>query len=248
MHQVLLPMQSYQLMQYIPPEMKTLIDTVHENERVESLRQRLLIRRETTIRACIVEIFVSAGSIALYDLRRSMLIPIVNTVFVVLSAVGLHGAITLTSWKLQVHGFVTSGSLIALLLNFLMDALLTRTGLASDTLPGWVVLLVLFIPYSLNLACSLITLSLGKILSDFVEQILAQDGFPGGERFEQQARDWAGQPTCCVCMEMPKDAALVPCGHKALCMICANKLHARWRGRCPVCRSSIRDVVRVFDS
>jgi ribonuclease D len=58
----------------------------------------------------------------------------------------------------------------------------------------------------------------------------------------------AQQPTqrarrvCPVCLERrPRDAALVPCGHR-LCRACAPRLR-----RCCICRASITSLLRLFD-
>jgi len=66
------------------------------------------------------------------------------------------------------------------------------------------------------------------------------------EELEEQAMQAQGQDLCCVCVTEPKDAALVPCGHKAMCYNCACQVQARGL-RCPICRNSITRVLRVFD-
>jgi hypothetical protein len=51
---------------------------------------------------------------------------------------------------------------------------------------------------------------------------------------------------CCVCLEREKDTLLSPCGHKAFCSECATSLQRR-TGVCPICRTAIRDVIRVYE-
>ncbi|KAL9646474.1 hypothetical protein ABK040_006470 [Willaertia magna] len=48
---------------------------------------------------------------------------------------------------------------------------------------------------------------------------------------------------CIVCMDRQIDVVLIPCGHLTLCSHCANHLNEK---RCPTCRSSIQQVVKVF--
>lgn len=55
--------------------------------------------------------------------------------------------------------------------------------------------------------------------------------------------DEAEKTTCVVCMENPRDALLMPCGHMYTCMDCVKQLRTR---SCPICRTSISRCVR-FD-
>ena len=47
-------------------------------------------------------------------------------------------------------------------------------------------------------------------------------------------------------MEKAKDSLLAPCGHKAFCYACGVAIQRR-SAACPICRTAIREVVRVFD-
>lgn len=48
------------------------------------------------------------------------------------------------------------------------------------------------------------------------------------------------QTLCTVCLVESKTTALVPCGHRT-CNACARR-----SSRCPVCRSRVRDTMRVY--
>eukprot|EP00439_Symbiodinium_sp_Y106_P064570 s2395_g10.t1 len=218
-----------------------------DDEELEELREDLLKRRDTAIVACAVEILVSVASMALYDIRRSIIVPIANSVLAVLASYGLVGALALQLPKIQVHGVVTTGLLIACLVNFLCEALLTHAGLGTDTLPGWLVLLFLFVPYSINLVCSILSLMLGQRLSEFLDLEDDKSGLLSDAGLAEQAQLVAGEERCCACMERRKDAVITPCGHRAVCMSCATILKARGR-KCPICRQTIDQVIRVFDS
>ncbi|KXS20011.1 hypothetical protein M427DRAFT_66628 [Gonapodya prolifera JEL478] len=52
---------------------------------------------------------------------------------------------------------------------------------------------------------------------------------------------------CVVCMDNPKDAALVPCDHLAMCFECAEQLRTTV-GVCAMCRQEIMMVVRIYRS
>jgi len=168
-------------------------------------------------------------------------------VLTLLSGIGLHGALTLSLPRIQTHGIFTTGLIIACLLHFVAEALLTHSGIGSDTMPNWFVLLLLLVPYSLNLACSVMNLLLGSVLSEFLLVEEQASGLLDSERIEQQAEDLRGQDLCCVCMDQRKDAVVTPCGHRAMCVRCGDMLKARGR-KCPMCRQPISGIVRVFDT
>ena len=50
---------------------------------------------------------------------------------------------------------------------------------------------------------------------------------------------------CAVCLDRPRNAVLVPCGHAALCVDCAASVMAASR-RCPICRARAESHVRLF--
>lgn len=232
---------------HLPAGAKSLILSVRQDPQLERLRKAVLKDRDSAIVGCMLEIGLSVASIALYDIRRSLLIPVFNTTLTILSSIGLYGAMTLSLKRIQIHGIVTTGLVIACILNFIAEALLTSTGVGNDTLPGWVVLTMLLVPYSLNLGCSCVSLILASSLSEFLALEEQSCGLLSSEQIEQQAMQVAGQDRCCVCMDARKDAVLTPCGHKAMCVQCAEALKARERS-CPVCRQHIGGVVRVFES
>jgi len=51
--------------------------------------------------------------------------------------------------------------------------------------------------------------------------------------------------TCNICGDEPNSHAFIPCGHLATCEECASKVMRR-DTRCPVCRGSALDAVRIF--
>lgn len=67
--------------------------------------------------------------------------------------------------------------------------------------------------------------------------------------------EWPGEPaglteegTCVVCMERRPATAIVPCGHVCLCVHCSRAL-ARGDAadrKCPHCRVSIQQIIRVY--
>lgn len=50
---------------------------------------------------------------------------------------------------------------------------------------------------------------------------------------------------CAVCLEEPRSALLVPCGHMAMCVECAEKVLHGQRPICVVCRQPIEKILRA---
>lgn len=231
----------------LPADVRSLLLTAYDDGEFEHLRERVLEFRDRAIIGCLLEIAISILAMALYDLRRSVLVPIMNTLLTLLSAIGLRGALVLKLRPIQVHGILTTGLIIAVVLNFIAEALLTSTGFGAANLPPWIVLTILLVPYSLNLACSVQNLFLASALTDFLKKDELNCGLLGCDQLERQAVEMSGQDVCCVCMVAKKDSVLTPCGHKAMCQTCGDQLKSRGR-TCPICRNRINGVVRVFES
>ena len=61
---------------------------------------------------------------------------------------------------------------------------------------------------------------------------------------ERARRDDDDARLCAVCLDAPKDAALVPCGHRT-CRSCAKALRRR-KLPCPSCRQPIDGTIKVY--
>jgi len=48
---------------------------------------------------------------------------------------------------------------------------------------------------------------------------------------------------CVVCREVPRTHALVPCGHKVLCIDCLSQLQTQ---KCPVCNNEYSIGIRIW--
>lgn len=53
---------------------------------------------------------------------------------------------------------------------------------------------------------------------------------------------------CLVCMDGKREVAIDPCGHVALCKKCADRVMTSTRPKCPICRTRIVKMLRVFVS
>lgn len=57
--------------------------------------------------------------------------------------------------------------------------------------------------------------------------------------------DDGNSSSCVVCFDAPSEAACVPCGHVAGCISCLNEIKAKKWG-CPVCRTKIEQVIKIY--
>lgn len=62
--------------------------------------------------------------------------------------------------------------------------------------------------------------------------------------------DRASATECSVCLERPIDCVLYTCGHMCMCHECAvGVYHAGTEGgSCPICRQTIKDVIKIYRS
>ena len=51
---------------------------------------------------------------------------------------------------------------------------------------------------------------------------------------------------CQICFDRSVNSALYKCGHSILCYECAMACKNAGSGLCPVCRSRIRDVLKLY--
>ncbi|WVZ62930.1 hypothetical protein U9M48_012620 [Paspalum notatum var. saurae] len=51
--------------------------------------------------------------------------------------------------------------------------------------------------------------------------------------------------TCVICLDAPVEGACIPCGHMAGCMSCLKDIESKKWG-CPICRATIKQVIRLY--
>lgn len=67
----------------------------------------------------------------------------------------------------------------------------------------------------------------------------------GGAQDGNKPRD--NSKMCVVCWDHAVSHVLIPCGHPCLCNFCANRQGlAKLKSKCPVCRTKIRNVIRLY--
>ena len=63
----------------------------------------------------------------------------------------------------------------------------------------------------------------------------------GSEQLMRELNDLQEQRICKVCYDEEINTVFLPCGHLVCCSMCAPAL-----SKCPVCRTSITDPIRVY--
>jgi len=232
----------------INPDIRSVIFDCRQPTNVLDVCDVVLRRREQAIWLGAVEIVVAAASFLGYDVRRSPMIPCVSSVLVLLAVFGLRGALKLNQKQIVCHALLAASVSGAICVNFVIETLAGVVDTKKDMPPAWLVLLVLVLPYFALLCLSAAGGLLGVALHELGTQLEEDDssGF-SSEELEANAAALQGYDLCCVCSERRKDAALVPCGHKAMCLNCAMNVQRRGLA-CPVCREPITQVLRVYDS
>ncbi|XP_026115934.1 E3 ubiquitin-protein ligase NEURL1-like [Carassius auratus] len=72
--------------------------------------------------------------------------------------------------------------------------------------------------------------------------------------FSSLSSESPSSPSCCVitgeecliCCERAVDSVLYACGHMCTCSVCGGKLMEMSSPSCPMCRSPIKDVIKIF--
>lgn len=213
--------------------------------------QDAIIRcRSRSLKGCVAQIFASILGSALWAIRETWMIPVVNSTSCLLALVGLYGVLTLNVQLISVHGVVTCGAYSACFVYGILELIFAPAAPSageSPVLPDGVVLLLFCFPYLVDFIAGGLSLRLATALNYFAKAELAVEGLPSDE---QVRRNWDMEDSslllCCVCLEAQRNTLLSPCGHKAFCFRCANSLLRR-SGQCPICRKSIRDVVVVYE-
>jgi len=52
---------------------------------------------------------------------------------------------------------------------------------------------------------------------------------------------------CVVCQEHESVVACIPCGHRCLCVHCGKRLSRREKMPCPICRTTVAGIFRIYD-
>ena len=53
---------------------------------------------------------------------------------------------------------------------------------------------------------------------------------------------------CKICMDAPVQTVFIPCGHMVACLLCSNSFKKKGKKLCPICRTSIKDVVQTYST
>mmetsp|Transcript_46268 Transcript_46268/g.108084 ORF Transcript_46268/g.108084 Transcript_46268/m.108084 type:complete len:247 (+) Transcript_46268:35-775(+) len=229
------------------PEMSVILNDATQPPEVLDSFHKVLGRRECVLWTTGIEMVIAGVSFVGFDIRRSPLVLIVSSVLVLLAAIGFHGALVLSQLHIFMHMLLATSIPAAVCINFALEDLAGVFDGKSQT-PSWLLLLLLTLPYIVFLCLALVSFVLGLAMAELKEKIAEENSSDlSSDDLEVMAERAAGQDICCICVAVPKDTALVPCGHKAMCLSCAEQVRLRGLG-CPVCRAPISAAVRVFDS
>jgi|TARA_B100000513_G_scaffold194885_1_gene124450 hypothetical protein len=69
------------------------------------------------------------------------------------------------------------------------------------------------------------------------------------EAARRERREEVESKACVICLERPKEVALLPCAHLCLCSECTTQMQSRGElYHCPCCRAEVDEVRRIYDA
>lgn len=227
----------------------------------EAMTQEIVWQRNVAIAvlSCYLASRLLLGA-ALFPMRRTLTVLILNTIYALETCFGLYGFIHSSPYVIL--GFLSSwsASVFVFLFYFLVYSLAKK---------DWTLWLVHGVPMIITATCIGIitksTISYWKWLRTCVtnEPSGAHPGpatigrtpvpdveAPSSTPVTQLPKDMEladpdEKDTCVVCMTYRSNCCLVPCGHM-VCMGCGNTVFKQPQKRCPICRKSIRQLVQTF--
>lgn len=69
---------------------------------------------------------------------------------------------------------------------------------------------------------------------------------PESPTFPSCSSSWSDE--CTICYENVVDTVLYACGHMCLCYACGLKLKKMANACCPICRRTIKDIIKTYRS
>uniref|UniRef100_A0A3B5LB77 Neuralized E3 ubiquitin protein ligase 1Aa n=1 Tax=Xiphophorus couchianus TaxID=32473 RepID=A0A3B5LB77_9TELE len=105
-----------------------------------------------------------------------------------------------------------------------------------------------FDPCHLASCVSISALFLMSLLSSFsdINPSSPFSSHPQSPTFPSSSSSWSDE--CTICYENMVDTVLYACGHMCLCYACGLKLKKMANACCPICRRTIKDIIKTYRS
>lgn len=87
---------------------------------------------------------------------------------------------------------------------------------------------------------------LGGPWAEKATEASARAALGDADREDSNSEQPATPRQCVICLDRPADSAIVPCGHMCGCYACLQALHASETPQCPLCRTPVTSVIRIF--
>ncbi|CAK9045741.1 unnamed protein product [Durusdinium trenchii] len=207
----------------IRPEFASIFDESAHPDEMQRACEEVLARREHVLWTAGLELVVAAMSFLGFDIRRSPLVPCVSSTLLLLAGIGYHGALVLSQAETVVHTLLSTSIAAAICVNFVIETLAGTFESTASMPPVWLLFAALVLPYFILMCLAATSVFLGLAMHDLRQ--MSEESSISSEELEMQAERVQGQDVCCVCAAERKDAALVPCGHKAMCTVARFKFN-----------------------
>jgi hypothetical protein len=84
------------------------------------------------------------------------------------------------------------------------------------------------------------------VIDDTTNQLLCDETLEESDDEDGKLPLMIMVPKCIICQHRKVQNALVPCGHYCLCTKCTEAMKALCLHQCPICRSLIEDIIKVY--
>jgi len=218
------------------------------SDELNRIRWVVIKRRTHAMMATSMELLAAVVCMASYVGRPSWMVLAVSALQVCFAGVGLMGAMKLNGCQIAVHIMLLGGLTAAYALAQIVMAMVVSSCEAIAMILACLSLIILCcLVLSVLLGIAVLKLQAAREEDSNSSGSEESSSDMDSEDIVRQASEMLEVNRCCVCMDRPKNAVFTPCGHKAVCLECGERLRARGI-RCPICRQLTSGVVRVYDS
>lgn len=229
----------------------------------------IFLHRNIALIMYMAELALSLVRLGLFSIRRYIISIIINLLYLFLSIIGFYGAAKLNAYLAIFHfGLITIIYLIFLVLMIVTFKEMDENS-KGEIFFYYIPLLIEIIPL---IGVLYFTFATSKFQINFEkdqkidegkkslneklknkestknEQKICEDKNKIIVNYNEKNKEIPKKENdeCCICFNRLKDSVFYPCGHICCCFECSNQIFASPEKLCPICRSPITNVLKVY--